>query len=315
MSFPKIVTRLTGHAKPRCQVYQPGFNPDNSCWLEGSWVTVPNEGWEVRKAAHEALYGNLRALAKDDHYRNPPTPIEALTPAQRQAFEHYCGNQHLDCRRHDGHIGPVSVEMAGGHINGQAIRWLRQKGYQVFRQVVQHGVIIDQTRFEVPEDLLAPDTEPVNTWDHVVRQNRAREKSMFDGLVAMVGTPQDRGVTFGDAPPVSFAAAMAFQSLIMAEEGIIRAAHHEQKHGTPMPHHDLATERAEYAEKRRVLKATFSDEDFTKGYEQTRATHNTCARANLDNSDGHLYSYVLPKFNDDGTHEPWGDRDVPWNAG
>ena len=33
---------------------------------------------------------------------------------------------------------------------------------------------------------------------------------------------------------------------------------------------------------------------------------------NLDNSKGALFSWVLPKFHDDGTHEPWGPRDYPW---
>ena len=52
--------------------------------------------------------------------------------------------------------------------------------------------------------------------------------------------------------------------------------------------------------------------NFEKLYEEARATQNHCARANLGSS-GILHDYVLPKFNADGTHEPWREKDVPWN--
>lgn len=56
-------------------------------------------------------------------------------------------------------------------------------------------------------------------------------------------------------------------------------------------------------------------ERFQAIYDHVLTEENKCARANLDNNDGRLYSYVIPKFNPDGTHEPWGPRDVPWNPG
>lgn len=56
-------------------------------------------------------------------------------------------------------------------------------------------------------------------------------------------------------------------------------------------------------------------ERFEEIYQTVLAGENECSRANLDNNDGRLYSYVIPKFNPDGTHEPWGPRDVPWNPG
>lgn len=62
------------------------------------------------------------------------------------------------------------------------------------------------------------------------------------------------------------------------------------------------------------LKATMGKR-FQPLYDECLKEENECARSNLDNNDGRLYSYVLPKFNRDGTHEPWGERDVPWNPG
>lgn len=47
-------------------------------------------------------------------------------------------------------------------------------------------------------------------------------------------------------------------------------------------------------------------------YAAVKESHNSCARSNLDNSNGFLACYVLPQFKVDGTHEPWGDKDVPW---
>ena len=43
------------------------------------------------------------------------------------------------------------------------------------------------------------------------------------------------------------------------------------------------------------------------------AEQNAEARAELDGSDGRALSYVIPRFNDDGTHDAVGPRDFPWN--
>lgn len=52
--------------------------------------------------------------------------------------------------------------------------------------------------------------------------------------------------------------------------------------------------------------------DFDRLYEESRREHNDCARANLNCSKGTMYTYVVPRFNDDGTHDPVGPRDFPW---
>jgi len=56
-------------------------------------------------------------------------------------------------------------------------------------------------------------------------------------------------------------------------------------------------------------------ERFEGIYQRVLQGENECSRANLDNNDGRLYSYVIPKFYPDGSHEPWGPKDVPWNPG
>jgi len=55
--------------------------------------------------------------------------------------------------------------------------------------------------------------------------------------------------------------------------------------------------------------------DFDLLYEKARLEGNECTRLNLDSHNGILYCYVVPKFYDDGTHEPLGPRDFPWGQG
>jgi hypothetical protein len=304
MNFPKVLTRTTKHKPPRHQIYQPGFNIHNSCWLLGTWVTVPGENWALRTVAHEALYHDMRARTAKQHHRDPPTALPDLTPAQRQAYEFYSGTELLECQYANGQVGHVSADMAGDRIDAQAIRWLRENNCKVLRNVKSGDGILDQSIFGVPEDLLTAGEEVVDTRAHVVKQNQQRWRDMFDAMLEAAGE--------GDADETVFAVMMALQALIETEESILRDEHAELQ-GTPNLRHDVTAGRLECTRKRKALKEKLGDA-FEQHYEQARAGHNECARANLDNSDGRLFCYVLPKFNDDGTHEPWGERDVPWNA-
>jgi len=54
--------------------------------------------------------------------------------------------------------------------------------------------------------------------------------------------------------------------------------------------------------------------DFDRLYEECRVENNKSARLCLDRSKGKMYYHVVPKFNDDGTHDPLGPRDWPWNT-
>lgn len=320
MSWPKTVVRTTKHKNPRHQLYQPGFNEGNGCWLEGSWVTLPKDEWEARKDEHVRMYGDIRKMAKDQHYRDDGVPRDKMDEAQRQAWEHYSGSGHFDCRHvESGHVGPVGVEMAGNRIQPKEAKWLLAEGWRILRFVKQpSGETADQTEgLEIPDELMAEDGasagEAVNTWQHVVDQNVQKMDDMFESALRTatgddpVPPGQIMGMDFR-----AFSTQMAFTSLVQQEESIIRMEWNEQQ-GEKDVFRTHQQEIDRYVEMRRKLKDACDEPAvFDAWYEQARESHNSCARTNLDNTEGTLYSYVLPKFNDDGTHEPWGPRDVPW---
>ena len=99
------------------------------------------------------------------------------------------------------------------------------------------------------------------------------------------------------------AAMLGIESLIQQEERILMLE---------PDHEELPNEIQRYVEMRKKIKAALGQK-FEEIYQQARKTHNECACANLISSKGTIYSYVLPKFNDDGSHEPLGSRDFPWN--
>lgn len=53
--------------------------------------------------------------------------------------------------------------------------------------------------------------------------------------------------------------------------------------------------------------------NFDRLYEECRVKNNKSARKLLDQSNGKMYYHVVPKFNDDGTHDPLGPHDWPWD--
>jgi hypothetical protein len=294
--FPKKLSRKTKHKTPRCQLYQPGFNTYNSCWLEGAWITVPAEGFKAAAMAHEALYKGLRKQARKQHHRGAPTPEDKMTPAQRQAWMHFSGEGTLDARHTaSGHIGPVGVTLAGGKPDEKSLRWLRSHGYKILPKVVAPDgkTVTDQSGL-VPPDLLADDKEAVNTWQNVVKQNRDRAEEMSRALA--------------QSPMGDFARQMALHGLVELEESILRNTLRQ----TP---DDLETPeevKARYVALRKDLEKSLGPEQFAQHYQQARASHNQCARANLDNSKGRLYCFVLPEFRPDGTHALPGPKDFPW---
>ena len=318
MAFPKEVTRITKGGttpthKPKHQLYQPGFNEGNGCWLPGSWITIPEQYFAVRKVEHEAMYGKVRAAKQ--HYRDPAGLPENMTQAQRQAWEHFSGQGTAYCRGEGGGVGPVYIELAAGNIRKDSVEWLKKTGRKVLQVVkMPDGTLSNQQEaFGIPDDVveacLTPH-EPPDPWKSIIEQNRAREDEMLDAFIgeppADVGTSAGVFGTVGD-----FMATMAFQSLISLEEGIIRAEWDEQR-GMPDKYTDVAKERARYVEARKKLREKFG-EHFDAHHEARRASHNECARANLGEH-GAMYCFVLPVFYDDGTHEPVGPRDVPWGV-
>lgn len=304
MAVPKEFARVTKTKNPQYQLYQPGFNAHNGCWLEGSWVTVPKEEWEARKDAHVATYKDVFRIRQ--HYRDPGVALADMTPAQRQAWEHYSGQITPHVVAEDGSYVGVGINMAGARPAEKDAAWLRKRGYRIVPRVRNgySGEITSQVEgYDIPADLVAPDVEPVpDPWEHIVAQNRKRQREMFRGAEGLAAT--------GEGGLGQFAASMAMHGLIESEESIVRMEWNLAR-GKRDPYDNLEEERAEYVEARQRLRTLFG-ENFDAHYEARRASHNSCARSNLDGSNGHTFSFVLPVFYDDGTHEPWGARDVPW---
>lgn len=299
--FPKELARITKHKKPLYQLYQPGFNISNSCWIEGGWVTVPPDEWESRKESHLKLYKDLGNWMKGQSHRNKGKVVAKLTPAERQAYEHCSGTLTIDCLIHD-RAQPVGVDLAGGKLTKKSLEFLRRDGYKVIARVKNpNGTVKKQLDLGVPDDLMIDTGEPYDFWANIVEVNKQRARSFFDESLNHI----DGEVKEGSLD--QFAVMMATQMLLDVEEEIIRAEH-KLSLGTKDLYTDLEEEKVKYADMRRALE----DKGLHEAYEQAKSNHNECERHNLDNSKGTLYCYVLPVFHLDGTHEPWGERDVPW---
>lgn len=311
-SIPKTFYRVTNHNPPRHQLYYPGFNPVNSCWLDGSWVTVSEADWVARKVAHQALFNNLGKKVAKQHYRDPGTSLDRMTEAQRTAWKHYSGDAYIEVQYENGYIGKMSVATAGGQIDAGGIAFMRQEKARLIPKVKQpDGSITDQQTMysDLPDDLIAPTDDPVDVWKNIVAQNVQREFDMFKGAIEVA--EKEAAVNPSMA---AFSLGMAFTRLVMQEESVIRQEYDKERWGIDDPYQTPDEVKARYVEMRKMLVDACSAETFEGFYEQARKNHNSCARANLDNTDGVLFNYVVPVFHADGTHEPWGPRDVPWNA-
>ena len=302
MMFPKKFSRITKHKKPRYQLYQPGFNASNSCWLKGEWITLPEEEWRACREQHEELYACVVEESARQHHRNGPTDPEHMTPAQHQAWLSCSGNATIEGRHANGNVGPYGADFAGGRIHKRSIAHMRKIGWKAFRRCRLHpdGEIIDQQNLGLPDDLLLDEDGAPDVTSEIVEQNRQASADMFDACL----DPDDG--SFG-----TFKAQMAIQYLLEIEEEIIQAEW-DASRGKPDPYTDLGKSRQQYAEMRRKARQSLGGR-FDELMAGVKESHNSCARANLDNSDGRLFAFVLPEFHDDGSHDPVGERDVPWN--
>lgn len=300
------LSRITKHKPPRHQLYQPGFNDFNGCWLEGTWVTVPAGEYESRKKAHEKLYKGLgKQKAKQSHH-GEPVPLEAMTAGQRQAWEHFSGSRTLNVRFSHGGVGLVGADMAGAKVGEKSLAWLREKGGKVIPKVLEpSGEIVDQTGM-VPTELLSEDAEPVHVWKLIVAQNKANARE-FSKAWSKVGQEGVEVPGLGFAEPNDFMLGVAVQNLFELEKQIIQNELRKEPDWYETPEETIA----EYVEHRKEMREALG-EKFEEVYREAKKTHNECERANLDNSEGHLFAYVLPEFRDDGSHEPLGPRDFPW---
>jgi len=312
MAFPKDLFRVTSHQPPRFQLYQPGFNPSNSCWLNGKWLTVPKAEYEKRKAKHQRIYKGLRDAVATQHHRNKRTALKDMTEAQRQAYEFFSGEETLTVKQADGY-GLVSVEMGGTKVKPHCIEWIRAKGWKIPRLIVRDNgeKTYDQTRGRgIPDDLIEVTKKPVDTWKEIVKQNKENQRELSRGLLqSSLEEAQPPGMIMG-CDFKTFALSMSMHGLLEMEEEIVRCEFNATK-GKKDRLSDLEDERAEYVKLRGDLS---KHPHFEEAYDHAKAEHNDCARANLDSSKGTLFDWVLPKFSPDGTHEPWGPKDVPWAA-
>lgn len=312
MSFPREFVRVTNHSKPRYQVYQPGFNPQNSCWVPGEWVTLKKPDWDAQKAEYEALAPIVRAASKKQHYRDPGTPVERMTPMQRKAWEFHGGTITFEAICANGRLDLVGVKVAGNTLRTQDLEWLRvHKKAKIIRYIKRgpNSKVVDQLAeiTGVPEDLVHD--EVVDVLSLRTKQHWEGEYNTFLSFVESTkrGGGRKAGMSLeGAVHAMSFL--MVGQFLIRREEAIIRAEWELSKGK------EIYEPLADLVESYRQMRRDAADVQDIEGIlVQARTTHNHCARTNLDNSNGYIAAFVLPAFNADGTHEPWGERDVPWS--
>ena len=298
--------RVTKHKKPRYQLYQPGFNKSNSCWLTGKWINLPKEEWEACKAAHEQMYKDIEKEKGTQHYRNKGTSIKKMTPAQRQAWKHFSGSATITVLQGENHdyVGLACINLAGEKISESSIKWIRKEGWLIPQIIEEFGKQINQqSKYGIPSDLIK-EGDALDSWGCHMAQSRDYNSKMFDACLDSASSDHaDLWSSFG-----GFSRKMAVQSIITLEEDIIRG-HWRIHHGSPDRYFDPKERQEEYVRRRKALKDKLGDE-FDSVYVASRASHNECAKANLGEK-RISFSFVLPEFHEDGTFEPWGEKDVP----
>lgn len=136
-----------------------------------------------------------------------------------------------------------------------------------------------------------------------------REAEVFNTAMAGVGMSGAFGM---------FATGMMLQGLLETARHILRTEW-SLAHDSPEalakwpdpPAAQLAELKATFATMYAQAKMTLGKQ-FQALWERHVAEANVCERNNLNNSKGKFYCYIVPKFNDDGTHDPVGEKDGPW---
>jgi hypothetical protein len=301
--------RITNHKTPRYQLYQPGFNPNNSCWLPGEWITLSKKDWLKQKSLHCKMYANLQEETNKQYYRNKGTALKNMSAAQKQAYEFYSGDAHFDVIYEAGYhgavkdyYGVVSVKMAGKFLMPSQEKWLRARHCKIIKNLKNSytNKIENQTKgYSLPKDLIIDNPIPLDFEKNIVDQNMQQSEDIF--FFALEEAIKDSLVS-------SFAALTVF-GLLLEQENLIISSDWKASKGQPDVYYDKELEKQRYANMREALEKV---ENWKTYYDEHKLSHNNCERENLDNSDGELYAFVLPEFHSDGTYEPWGDKDVPW---
>jgi len=294
--FPKIFANITKHNPPRYMLYQPGFNPSNSCWLTGRWTYVSKEDYERCADMQNKMYKNIKEESKKQNHRGKKIAIKNLNMAQKIAYNFYSGQTHFDCFKNGRHT-VIGVDLAGNSISEISLKWMRKNKYKIIEIITTYGKMRKQLKGykNIPEDVIHRCKIPIDTVRTTIDDNKQAMVENFNFFIA------EGGALFES---------MAFHSIVQLEESIIRAEW-DEKYETPKDmYDDRKKDKKEYIRQRKLLKEKYGKK-FDKLYKESKDSHNKCAKANLKNSGNLLYSYVLPKFNEDGTHEPWSEKDVP----
>jgi hypothetical protein len=128
-----------------------------------------------------------------------------------------------------------------------------------------------------------------------------------DGVLELYKIQGDKlSAAFGEP---EHAAEMMVMFLLEEEEGLIRFEWAAKRGELAF---SLDKQRERYVKARREVKEALGDR-FDRIYAKVKTEENACARANLDSSDGKMFSFVLPDIKDDGTHGELGPKDTPWN--
>ena len=150
------MARRTNHIKPRFQLYQPGFNAGNSCWVDGAWITLSEDEWEQKKEAHAAMYANLKAEQKKQYHRDPPTPVDQMTPAQKQAWQHHSGTAVITYISESGYVGPCAIGLQSDKIAESTVRWIKKHKWKIPAVVLRSNddEFNQQERYDIPDEIV-----------------------------------------------------------------------------------------------------------------------------------------------------------------
>lgn len=153
---PHNFARITNHNKPRYQLYQPGFNNTNSCWLEGSWITIPKEEWYTKKTQHIQMYSNIKEEKKKQYYRGLSIAIDDMTEAQKQAWKHYSGTTIIHLIDKNGKTLPCRIELAANKIRISTIKWIKKHQWKIPRITIglNRIEINQQKKYNIPEEII-----------------------------------------------------------------------------------------------------------------------------------------------------------------
>lgn len=305
--WPRAAHRATKHAKPKYQLYMWGFNHLNSCWMTSGWQTVTKAEYGERAEAHAAQYAEVLSTLSTQRHNGPPTAVDQMTTAQKTGYDHCSGGATLECRRTGIglKVGMVSIALAGGKISDESLKPFRSQPHWRAIPKILHpytlGVTDQATLYGLPADILSDDTEPVHAYKLLVKQNKQNrfDSALYD-VVALKHYPS------------RMACRMPAQYLVSLEMSIIRTEW-EALVGRTDPFADLQWDIKAYVELRAA--AAQIESNFFLEHKIARDEHNRYARQTLNTMEGKTIAFVLPKFYPDGTHEPWGERDVPWNLG